>query len=329
MRSRSPGLSRSSPSNSHTFDGRRFTGKKETPSFSRAAYAASAVFTVAALCASGSIARELTDDRGVSVTWSTRPERIVALSPHLVEIAHAAGAGAQLAAAVRFSDHPPAARMLPQVGDAARIDLERVLVLKPDLVLGWRSGNPAGDLGRLERRGFRVFVTEPRRLEDIPRILRLVGTLAQTQDVAESAAARFEADLNVLRSQYSRRPAVRVFYEIWHRPLITVNGAHVISDVIALCGGLNVFSDVPVLTPSVSLEAVLQARPQLILGGGSAMAEDDLASEWRRARPAALRAVPVRYVPPDLIQRQTPRLTEGAKRICEHIDAVRTRTGLL
>jgi iron complex transport system substrate-binding protein len=278
------------------------------------------------MLASGSLAHELTDDRGASVTLGARPARIVALSPHLVEIAYAAGAGEQLAAVVRFSDYPPDARRLPQIGDAARIDLERVLAIKPDLVLGWRSGNPPGDLQRLERRGFRVFVTEPRRLRDIPRLLRTVGALAGTQDSAEASALRFEAELEVLRSQYGGRTPVRVFYEIWHRPLLTVNGAHAIGDVIALCGGVNVFSDVPVLTPSVSLEAVAQARPQLILGGGSAMGEDDLAAEWRRTRPATLRAVPVRYVPPDLIQRQTPRLARGARLVCEHIDGVRRMT---
>lgn len=278
------------------------------------------MIVVAAVFAADSLAGELADDRGVAVSWRARPERIVALSPHLVEIAYAAGAGGQLAAVVRFSDHPPAAARLPRVGDAARIDLERVLQLKPDLVLGWRSGNPAGDLERLERSGFRVFVTEPRRLQDVARIIRLIGTLAQTQDVAEASAAAFETELEVLRSQYSRRAPVRVFYEIWHRPLLTVNGAHVISDVITLCGGINVFSDVAVLTPSVSLEAVLHARPQLILGGGSAMQQDDLAAEWRRTRPAALREIPVRYVPPDLIQRQTPRIAQGARRICDHID---------
>jgi iron complex transport system substrate-binding protein len=280
----------------------------------------------AALFAATPAAHELTDDRGVSVAWNAKPQRIVALSPHLVEIAYAAGAGEQLAAVVRFSDYPPAAARLPRVGDAARIDLERVLLLEPDLVLAWASGNPAADLQRLERKGFRVFVTEPRRLSDVARIVRLVGTLAGTRDVAEVAAARFEAELTALRATYGARAPVRVFYEIWHRPLLTVNGAHVISDAIALCGGVNVFAEVPGLTPSVTLEALLQAKPQLILGGGSAMEEGELASEWQRARPAALRAVPVRHVPPDLIQRQTPRLAQGVAHICGHIDEVREAT---
>lgn len=268
---------------------------------------------------------ELTDDRGVLISWQASPRRIVALSPHLAEMAFAAGAGDHLAAGVRFSDYPAAAARLPRVGDASRIDLERVLAIGPDLILAWQSGNPAADLQRLERRGFPVLVTEPRRLADIPRILRLIGRAAGTEPAAQEAAAAFEGELQALRQRYSRRTPVRVFYEIWHRPLLTINGRHIISDVIALCGGENVFSDAPVLTPSVSLEAVLAARPHMILGGSSAMGPSDLASEWRHTRAATLRALPARYVPPDVIQRPTPRIAEGAKAVCEQIDGVRER----
>jgi iron complex transport system substrate-binding protein len=279
----------------------------------------------AALAAAPTAAIELTDDRGVRVVLTARPQRIAALSPHLAEIAYAAGAGDRLAAAVRFSDYPGPAARLPRVGDAARIDIERLLAIRPDLILAWASGNPAADLRRLERRGFRVFVTEPRRLTDIARVLRAVGALAGTEPVAARAAAAFESELEALRRRYSARAPVRVFYQIWHRPLLTVNAQHLISDVIALCGGRNVFADAPMLTPAVSIEAVLHARPQMILGGSSAMRPEDLATEWARAPVAALRTLPVRYVPPDLIQRQTPRVAQGARRICECIDEIRNR----
>jgi iron complex transport system substrate-binding protein len=126
-----------------------------------------------------------------------------------------------------------------------------------------------------------------------------------------------------VRAVHREQGPVRVFYEIWHRPLLTVNGAHIISDVITLCGGRNVFADAHVLTPAVSLEAVLHARPELVLGGGSAMGPSDLAAEWRRLRPGALHDIPVGFVPPDLIQRQTPRMAQGARTICEHIEALR------
>lgn len=200
-----------------------------------------------------------------------------------------------------------------------------MLALQPDLVLAWRSGNPAGDVERLKSLGLPVFVTEARRLGDIARLLRTLGTLAGTARVAEAAASAFERDLADLRRRYGGRRTVAVFYEIWNRPLLTVNGDHVISDVIALCGGRNVFRDAPVLTPAVSLEAVIKARPQVVLGGSSAVRREEFAASWAALPVSGLRALPVRYVPPDLIQRQTPRIAQGARVVCEELDEVRKR----
>lgn len=282
-----------------------------------------AALLVAVLVAFPLPAVQLQDDRGHTVELGTPPARIIALSPHLAEIVFAAGAGSRLAAVVRYSDYPPAAARLPSVGDSSRVDLERIIALKPDLILGWQSGNPAGDLQRLERLGFPVFVTEPRRLSDIPRLLRTVGALAGSGATADAAAAAFERELAALQARYSTRQPVRVFYEIWHRPLLTINGGHLISDIIALCGGRNVFADAPVLTPPVSLEAVLAARPDVVLGGSSASTPQALAAEWQSTRIAALRDLPVRYVAPDFIQRQTPRIIEGARAVCGHLHEVR------
>ena len=265
----------------------------------------------------------LADDRGRTVALAVPAQRIVTLAPHLTEIAFAAGAGDRLVGVARFSGHPEAAMLLTQVGDAARVDLERILALKPDLILAWKSGNQAGDVSRLEQLGFRVFVTEPRRLPDIPRLTRAVGVLAGTTGAAEEVAAAFEREIGALREQYGGHAPVRAFYEIWHQPLLTVNGNHMISDVIALCGGVNVFADVPLLTPSVSLEAVLAARPDVILGGSSATTAGEFVAQWRRYTVEGLKSVPVFFVAPDEIQRQTPRIARGAKTICEALEKVR------
>ena len=278
---------------------------------------AGALFSISASAA------QLVDDRGVTVEVPASPRRIVALSPHLVEIVHAAGAGAKLAAAVRYSDYPESAKRLPRVGDASRFDVERILALEPDLVLGWGSGNPAHELARVERVGLPLFVTEPRQLTDIPRLVRTIGAVAGTKEAAEQSAVAFEREVERLRRRYSGEKSVRVFYEIWHRPLLTVNGRHMISDVIGLCGGRNVFADAPVLTPSVTFEAVLAAKPDVILGGSSAMRPGDLESEWAGSKVPALRGIPVRHVPADVIQRQTPRMIEGARVVCAHLDEVR------
>jgi len=263
------------------------------------------------------------DDRGKQVVLAAPAQRIVALSPHLAELAFAAGAGRQLVGVVRHSDFPPAVRDLPQTGDAARVDFERIALLKPDLVLAWRSGNPAGDVARVEQLGFPVFVTEPARLADIPRLLRAIGELAGTRPAAEKTAAGFEREISALRARHAPASRVRVFYQIWHRPLLTVNGAHVISDVIALCGGENVFADLGQLTPTVSLELVLAARPEVILGGGSAGGEQEFAGWWRASAVPALRELPLRYIDPDLIQRQTPRIAAGARAVCAALEQVR------
>jgi iron complex transport system substrate-binding protein len=266
------------------------------------------------------------DDPGIGVRLIAPARRIVTLAPHLTEIAFAAGAGERLVGIARFSDFPPEARTLPQIGDASRVDLERIQFLRPDLILAWRSGNQAGDIARLEKLGHPVFTTEPRRLEDIPRLLRAVGRLAGSADAAGRAALAFEAEIAALRGRYAGRTPVRVFYEIWHRPLLTVSGEHMISDVIALCGGVNVFAGVPVLTPSVSMESVVAARPQAILGGSSSATPGQFVAQWRGHAVAALRGVPAFHVAPDEIQRATPRILTGARAICRHLDEVRTKT---
>ncbi|OGA38438.1 MAG: hypothetical protein A3G24_20230 [Betaproteobacteria bacterium RIFCSPLOWO2_12_FULL_62_13] len=283
------------------------------------AVVALAVVTLAAAAQPQPVA----DHRGRTVALAAPAQRIVSLAPHLTEIAFAAGAGEKLVGVAHFSDYPAAAQRVSRIGDAARVDLERILALKPDLILAWKSGNQAGDIARLEQLGFRVFVTEPQRLSDIPRLLRAVGELAGTTDAAHRAAAAFEHEVETLRAQHGARPAVRVFYEIWHRPLLTVNGKHMISDVIALCGGVNVFAAAPLLTPSVSLEAVLWARPEAILGGSSAVIPKHFDLQWRAHAITALKDVPVFYVAPDEIQRQTPRIAQGAKAICEALEKVR------
>jgi iron complex transport system substrate-binding protein len=268
------------------------------------------------------------DDRGKAVALAQPARRIVALAPSLAELAFAAGAGGRVVGTVRYSDYPAEARALPQVGDAARVEFERVAALKPDLILAWKSGNPPADVERLESLGYPAFVSEPARLADIARVLRAVGALAGTSADAGNAAASFEREIAALRARHSTAPGVRVFYQIWHEPLLTVNGAHIISDVVALCGGQNVFADVAQLTPNVSVEAVIAAKPEVILGGGSAGGEKEFVARWRKSGIEPLRKLPAHYINPDHIQRHTPRIVQGAKAVCAALEQVRTNRKL-
>ena len=284
-------------------------------------------FLISLLAAGAAYAQAISieDDRGRTVRLAGPAQRIVALAPSLAELAFAAGAGGRLVGVARFSDFPHAARAIPQVGDAARVDFERVVVAKPDLILAWKSGNSAADVVRLERLGYPAHVSEAARLADIPRLLRAIGALAGTLPAASAAAAEFEREIGALKSRYANARKLRVFYLIWHQPLLTVNGAHSISDVIALCGGENVFADVSQLTPSVTIEAVIAAKPEVILGGASADREKDFAVRWRASSLPPLSKLPTYFIDPDLIQRQTPRIVEGARAVCAALEQVRIR----
>jgi len=275
--------------------------------------------------AAGAQPVSVADDAGRTVTLPRPAQRIVAIAPALAEMAFAAGAGSRLVGVARYSALPAGAPVLPEVGDAVRVDLERIVLLKPDLVLAWQSGNRTGDYERLEKLGYPVFVTESRRLDDVARTLRAIGDLAGTRAEAGRAAAEFERGVRQLRERYAKARPVRLFYVIWTKPFMTVSGAHIISDVIALCGGENVFADVSQLTPTVSLEAIIAAKPEAILGGGSAGREEGFRRDWRSSAPRPLSGLPAFYIDPDAIQRQTPRILEGARAVCAALEEIRVR----
>lgn len=267
------------------------------------------------------------DDYGREVKLDRPASRIVSLAPHLTELLYDAGAGSRVAGAVEYSDFPDAARTLPRVGSDARIDLEAVLALRPDLVVAWPNAGSLKAVERLAEIGVPVFRSEPRELDDIARTLERLGRLAGTAQQGDAAAAAFRARARALQQRYAARRKVRVFYQIWDRPLLTVNGAHVISKVIATCGGENVFAGAPLLVPEVDREAVLRANPEVIVASGSNDAHPDWLAAWRRFPGlAAADGGQLYAIPPDLIQRHTPRLLDGAERLCGFLEAARARS---
>jgi iron complex transport system substrate-binding protein len=271
------------------------------------------------------VAASVTDDRGRALELDRAPQRIVALAPHLAEIAFAVGAGARLVGVSSYSDYPEEAKRIPVVANNGRFDLERILRAKPDLALAWVSGNPALEVERLERRGIPVFATEARRLADIPRVLRLVGGALGLEAQAARAAHDAQGRIDSLAARYQRRGALKVFVEVWYQPLMTVNGAHLISDALRLCGGQNVFADAPMLTPSVSREALLAARAQVVIMSTGAGSEGEQAARWRAAAGAlpAVRSGALYAIDPGLLHRQGPRVLDAAQRVCEKLDLAR------
>ena len=265
----------------------------------------------------------LADDRGRDLVLQGPAQRIVSLAPNLTELLFAAGAGASLVGTVAYSDFPAAARRVARVGDSSAIDIERVVALKPDVVLAWRSGNSPGTIAKLEQLGVRVFVTEPGTLAAIADEIVLFGRIAGTEDTAGNAAVQFRREIAALRHDYHDHRPVSVFYQVWHEPLMTVNGKQVISAVIDLCGGRNVFAGLSALVPRVSLEAVLAANPEAIVTASDMSATQALAnwSAWQQLR--AVRDGNLLVIPPDDISRPTPRLLKGARRLCAQLERIR------
>lgn len=270
----------------------------------------------------------VTDDYGKAVRLESPARRVVSLAPHLTELMYAAGAGASLVGALQYSDFPAAAQRLPRVGSEAQIDLEALLALRPDLVVAWPNSGSAAAVERVAALGIPVFRSEPRELEDIARTLETLGRLAGTEAAATRAALAFRARAAQLERTYASRRKVGVFYQVWNRPLITVNGAHVISKVLRLCGGENVLADLPSLAPEIDRELVLRADPEAIVASGSDGRHPEWLAEWR-AFPdlAAVRLANLYAIPPELVQRHTPRLLDGAEALCRILEAVRAKRG--
>jgi iron complex transport system substrate-binding protein len=255
---------------------------------------------------------------------SAAPPRLISLAPNLTEIAYAAGAGSMLVGTVEFSDYPAAAKTVPRVGDAWRVDPEQVLALRPDVVLVWPTGTPETTITRLRSLGLNVVDVPTQSLADVPRALRQVGRLAGTLPVAEVAARDFESRVARERARYAARPSLDVFIQIDDEPIYTVNGRHVISEIVALCGGRNVFADLPQLAPPISTEAVLAADPQVILSTDDTIADPrQFWQRWPRLR--AVRSGNVFKLPSDLVTRAAPRLAQGVEVTCAALEQARGR----
>ncbi len=273
----------------------------------------------------GAAAVSAIDDTGRKIQLSRPAQRIISLAPHTTELLFAAGAGDRIVAVAEFSDYPPAARTLPRIGDAIRLDRERIVMLKPDLVVAWGSGNQAADLEALREFGFPLFISEPRQPEDIPRQLESLGALTGNPETAGKKAKVFRDRLAALRAKYAGRETVSVFFQVTGRPLMTINGEHLISALLELCGGRNLFGHLSILAPSVSREAVIAVAPEVILYSeypGNEAA--DLKLQWDPWQTIpAVKQKQIVGIPADLIHRAGPRVLEGAERICVAVDRAR------
>ena len=268
------------------------------------------------------------DDGGQVVRLTQAPRRIVSLAPHITELLFDVGAGSRIVGAVDYSDYPEDAKRIPRVGGYRALDMEAIAALKPDVIIAWPSGNTPAQVEKLKQLGLPVYLSDPKRIADIAGALERIGTLTGNAGAGRQAAARFNRRYTALRTAYAGRPPVRVFYEIWNSPLMTVSGDQIIGDAIRLCGGENVFASLPTPTAAVSLEAVLQADPDVIVASGMANRRPPWLDDWKRwPRLRAAKNNQLHFIPADWINRASPRLLQGAERLCGILDGARKGSG--
>ena len=267
---------------------------------------------------------EVYDDEGTQITLAIPAQRIVSLAPSLTELIYSAGAGENLVGVVEHSDFPAAAKALPIVGRFDLLDIERILELDPDLVVAWQTGNPRSSVYQLRQLGLTVYVAEPKSLAAIPSHIERLAVLAGKELNDLKVIYDFRQKLGVLDSKYRHQSPVTIFYQVWDRPLITAGGNELINDIIRLCGGRNVFANIRRVAPKVSREAVLKRNPEVIIASGMDIERPEWLDDWLRW--PSLKAVANKnlfFVPPDLLQRHTPRALLGAAQICDQLDQAR------
>ena len=266
-----------------------------------------------------------TDDEGRTIVLDKPAARIVSLAPHATELLYAAGADERIVGVLSTSDWPPGAKSKPRVGDAHRLDMERIVTLAPDLVVTWPY-SAAAEVATLRARGVPVFITNPTTIGGIAADIERLGTLAGTQTVAAGRASEFRAKLDGLGQRRGAARKLRVFYEIWNEPLYTIGGKHLISEAIRTCGGENVFRELTLPAPEVSVEAVLAARPEAIIAGTDGAVRPTWLDDWKRWPILPAVALGNLYtVDANLLHRPGPRFLDGMEGLCAALDDARRR----
>jgi len=267
----------------------------------------------------------VTDDNDNVLIFKQPVERIVSLAPHVTELLFAAGADKQILGTVSFSNYPEAAKKVSLIGNYDKIDYEKILSLQPQLVIYWGSGNPASMINGVKNLKIKTFNSEPKSFEDVAVTIRELGKLLGTEQIAEKRVQLYLQRLSQLRKKYAnnKKKKIRVFYQVWNRPLMTINQKHLISEVIEFCGGINVFAELDSVAPTVDIESVIQKNPDVIIAGMAEGREDWLSSWKNWSSIAAVKHNHLYGIDADLIARHTPRILQGTELMCDALNKVR------
>lgn len=249
--------------------------------------------------------------------------RVITLAPHLAELVCAAAGCETLVAVSAYSDYPAEVQKLPSVGDVAQLNLEAVLALAPTQVIAWQGGTPAAQLARLQSVKLPVTVLRIEHLDDVGTALIELGRVLGKPARALAAARDYLQRLTTLRLRYAHASPVRVLYQIETAPVYSINHLSPISEAISLCGGINVFADLPTVAAPVTDESVLAARPAVVIHGPEDAAA--VTAYWQRFAKASTVQPRLIAIDPDLLARAGPRLVQGVEQLCAALDTVRVQ----
>ena len=238
-------------------------------------------------------------------------ERVVSLAPSLSEIVAELGAADLLVGVLDGGERPLELAKVPSVGRYGQLDMERLLSLKPDLILLWPGSVGPAQREQLQRLNIPIYVAEPHSLEQLTTQVQAIAEQLGRVDAGRQLAAQLRQRLAELRQRYQRAQPLRVFYQVWNQPLYTVGGGQIISDALSVCGGRNVFDDLKLPAPQVSIESVLQRDPEVILVGDQAQME--AWNAWPMMAPR------VRLVPDKGLERPSGQMVEAVARLCQVI----------
>ncbi len=260
-----------------------------------------------------------------SIAMANNPvQRVISLAPHATEIAYAAGLGDKLVAVSEMSDYPEQANRLEKVANYQGLKLERILALRPDLVIAWPMGNPAKELEKLKQFDVPIYYATTRSLDDIANDIEQLSQYSENPQLGKAAAENFRAQLKVLKAKYKNKDKVRYFYQLSEKPIITVVGNNWPSEVFSLCGGENIFTTSGSPYPQVSMEQVITRQPDVIFTSHSAMSHDGIWSEWKNELPA-LKNGHLWSLNSDWLSRPTPRTLNAITEVCKHFETVRQK----
>ena len=253
-------------------------------------------------------------------------KKYVSLSPHLTEILFDLGVGEQLVGTVEHSDYPAAAKDLAIIGNFHQLNIEAIVAYQPDIIFAWPDGNPQLQLDRLADLGLQIFESRPQNLQQlIDEIITIGNLVGKTQRATQlTDAMRYEA--RQISERFQAKQPMRVFYQIWHQPLRALGSDPWLNDLLSRCGAVNLFAHLPQAFPLVSIEAVLEKQPDIILlpEANQHAANVELWQKWPAL--SAVKNNNIATINADWLHRYTRRSIQGLSSLCESIDTIRNKS---